>query len=238
VALTGLKTVSEQALQPLIKQVVPRGRVRAARRERVARRLKAALVRWLRGRGFGKAAVSVREDRPGDHTSFILFRVHVSEGPRSRVGSLDVTGVGPGDRLRALSQLTLRSGQFYRLKDVRRSRRAVADLFADRGHAWVKVRILRRLHPGGRRLDLTFHVIPGPVATVGAICVRGASATGALLVQRALLLDPGDRYHRSRIRSAVRRLRRTGAFAKVRWREQRSGPRKVTVIVEVSEKAD
>jgi outer membrane protein assembly factor BamA len=236
VAFTGLQTVSEKALAPVIERVVPRGRATAARREKVARRLRAALQRWLRGRGFGQARVTLREDRPGGHTSFVLFRVRVSEGPRSKVGALDVTGVGPGDRLRALQRLSLRSGQFYRQKDVRESRQAVADLFADRGHARVQVTLRRQVHAGGRRLDLTFHVRPGPVLTVGAIRVRGASSTGERLVRRALLIEAGDRYHRSRIRSGVRRLRRTGAFSRVRWRERPMGAKQIAVIIDVTER--
>ena len=152
-------------------------------------------------------------------------------GPGVRVGALDVTGLAPDDRLRALGRLVLRSGHALRAEELRRSREAVADLLGDRGHAFVRVDARRRSHPEGRLVDVTFHVTPGPVVRVGAVRVRGASRTGRLLARRALILRVGDRYHRSRLRAALRRLRRAGTFRRVRLQEKRLGPRRVALIV-------
>jgi len=236
VALRGLHQVPARDLQRMAKKIVPRGRLSATERARVARRLQLRLRDRLQDLGFLAARVSVRERRPGPNTSFVIFVATVTEGHRLRVGALDVTGVSPADRLRALHRLPLRSGQILGAGDLRQGRTAVATAFADRGHAFVRVQLKPRIHGGGHLVDLTFFVRPGPVARIAAIRIRGASPTGRLLIRRALILRPGDRYHRSRLQGAIERLRRTGAFEHIRWSEARVGRNRVALDVQVTER--
>ncbi len=236
VALRGLHQVSARVLQRVAKKVVPRGRLSAAQRARVARQVQRRLRERLQDLGFLAARVSVRERRPGPYTSFVILEAFVTEGHRLRVGALDVTGVSPADRLRALHRLPLRSGQILGAGDLRQGRTAVATVFADRGHAFVSVQLKPRIHADGRLVDLTFYVRPGPVARIAAIRIRGASPTGRLLIRRALVLGPGDRYHRSRLQGSIERLRKTGAFEHIRWSEARVGKDRVALDVQVTER--
>jgi outer membrane protein assembly factor BamA len=67
------------------------------------------------------------------------------------------------------------------------------------------------------------------------IVVRGATASGARLVRRALLLRRGSRYHRTTLVRALARLRRTGAFKSLRLTESALGKKRVKIVVTVVE---
>jgi len=212
VAFSGTRTVSLAALRVAVAPILPKGRLVAARRRVVARRVQGRLQRTLRELGYHRATVQVTEHQPGVHTSFVVLRARVREGSRFRIGALDVTGVGPALRLKTLSRVLLRSGQFFGAGDLRRSTASVATVLADRGHAFVRIKVRQTPHKSRPLVDVTFHVRAGPVVKVGRIVIQGASPTATRLVRRALLLRPGSRYHRTTLTNALARLRRTGAF--------------------------
>lgn len=235
VAFSGVHTAPLAALRRAVAPILPPGRLSRARRRLVAGRVRARLRRTLRGLGYLRAAVRVTEHQPGAHTSFVVLRARVQEGARFRIGALDVTGVGPAIRLKALSRVMLRSGQFFDAQELRRSTDSVATVLADRGHAFVRVTVLQTPHKSRPLADLTFHVRPGRVVKVGRIVIQGASATGARLVRRALLLRRGSRYHRTTLVQGLARLRRTGAFKSLRLSESAMGKKHVKIVVKVVE---
>jgi len=235
VAYDGVSTASVPALRRAVAPILPSGRLSPARRRAVAAQVQQRLGQTLRGLGYLRATVAVTEHQPGAHTSFVVLRARVREGARFRVGALDVTGVGPALRLKALSVVKLRSGQFFDVADLRHGTDAVARIFADRGHAFVRVTVRRTLQKSRPLADLTFGVRPGPVVKVGRVVVLGASVTGARLVRRALLLHRGSRYHRTTLVQALARLRRTGAFKALRLTESPLGKKRVKIVVTVVE---
>jgi len=235
VSYSGVRTAPLAALRQAVAPVLPSGRLSAAHRRRVARQVEVRLQRALRQMGYFRATVRVAEHQPGTHTSFVVLRAQVLEGKRFRIGALDITGVGPALRLTALSRVMLRSGQFFNARDLRRSVDSVATVLADRGHAFVRVKVTQTVHKGRPLLDLSFGVRPGPVVRVGRIVVLGASVTGVGLVRRALLLRKGARYHRTTLVRGLARLRRTGAFKSLRLTESALGKKRVKIIVQVVE---
>jgi len=237
VAYSGVHTAPLAALRKAVAPMLATrsGRLSVVRRRRLIARLQGRLRQTLRELGYFRAAVQVAEYRPGEHTSFVVLRAQVQEGPRFRIGALDVTGVGPAVRLKALSRVKLRSGQFFDDADLRRSSDAVATVLADGGHAFVRVTVRRTPHKARSLVDVSFHVRAGPVVNVGRIVIRGASVTAARLVRRALLLRPGSRYHRTTLVHALVRLRRTGAFKSLRLAESPLGKKRIQLVVTVVE---
>ncbi|MFH2006913.1 MAG: POTRA domain-containing protein [bacterium] len=235
VTFSGQRTIPPRTLQKAVSGLLPKGRVDASRRRRAASDVQRALARTLRGLGYLGATATVTEFRPGNHTSFVVFQAVLQEGSRYRIGALDVTGVSPTLRLRAMAQVRLRSGQFYDQQDLDRSRDTVGTVFADLGHAFVGIAIQLRAHPTSPLVDVTFHVTPGPTATIAALRVRGVTTTAAILIRRALLLRVGSHYHRTTLRKGLARLRRTGAFRALHLTETRRGPRKVELLVTARE---
>lgn len=235
VAYYGVRTAPLPALRRAVAPILPSGRLSPARRRAVGVKVQRRLGRVLRGLGYFRATVAVTEHQPGAHTSFVVLRARVREGARFRIGALDVTGVGPAIRLKALSRVKLRSGQFFDAQELRRSTDSVATVLADRGHAFVRVVVGRTPHKSRPLADLTFHVRPGPVVKVGRVVILGASVTGARLVRRALLLRRGSRYHRTTLVRALARLRRTGAFKSLKLTESPLGKKRIKIVVTVVE---
>ncbi len=231
VALRGLHTAPMSDLLRAVRPLLPAGPQAAARRRAVMARVKGRLMLALRELGYLAATVRIAERQPGEWASFVVLRALVREGHRFRVGALDVTGLSPVLRLRALAHVKLRSGQYLLGADLRRSAEGVATVVADLGHAFVKVKLIKTRHRSKPLLDVTFSVSPGPLVNVGRVEVRGASPTASLLVRRALLLHRGSRYHRTRLRQALARLRRTGAFKAITISEAPMGKGLVRLIV-------
>jgi outer membrane protein assembly factor BamA len=235
VSYSGVRTAPLAALRQAVAPAFVRGRLSPPRRRKVARRVAVRLRRALRQMGYLRATVRVTEHQPGAHTSFVVLRARVKEGKRFRIGALDVTGVGPAIRLKALSRVKLRSGQFFDTGDLDRSTDAVATVLADRGHAFVRVTVGQTPHKRQSLIDLTFGVRPGPVVWVDRIVILGASVTGARLVRRGLILRSGARYHRTTLLRGLARLRQTGAFKTLRLTESALGKKRVKIVVRVVE---
>jgi outer membrane protein assembly factor BamA len=203
-------------------------------RRRLSAELVQAVRRALRDQGYWRASASVALKRVG-----AAARARVSirlNGPRSRVGALDVEGVTRQLRFKLLKKVALRSGAVIRAKVVERDTTTLNRYFMDRGHAFAVTRVRTRIHANGRYVDVTFVPTPGPVFKVKAVNVMGASKTGASLVRRAVGPLNRRKYSHGRLLAAIGRLRRTGAFYKVNFKSRKVGPGWVTVVVRVREK--
>jgi outer membrane protein insertion porin family len=235
VAFIGLRTVAEEDLRALLPADLTEGRRPAVVRSRRVELARARVEEHLRDRGYLSARVTAREVRPGEEARFVVLELDVHEGYRYRVGALDVVGVGPEDRFEGLRRVVLRSGVLISAADLRRSREALGDLFGDRGHAFVTVTPRLVAHADAPVVDVSFRIHPGPLVTIAAVAVTGASRTGEQLVRRALLVRPGSAYHRTGLRHALERLRRSGAFRRVELTESAQGSRQVKLLVTVVE---
>jgi outer membrane protein assembly factor BamA len=203
-------------------------------RRRLSTELKQAVRKALRNQGYWRASVSVALKRIG-----AAARARVSirlNGPRCRVGALDVSGVTRHVRFRLLKKVASRSGSVIRAAVVERDTVTLTRYFLDRGHAFAVTRVRTRIHADGRYVDVTFVPSPGPVYKVKGVRVLGASKTGASLVRRAIGRLKRRKYSHGRLLAAIGRLRRTGAFHSVIFKSRKVGPGWVTVVVRVREK--
>jgi hypothetical protein len=137
-------------------------------------------------------------------------------GPRFVVGSLDVSGVSQKLRLTLLGKVTTRSGHGFSKVALRQDVETLERYFRARGYAYAIVTPGVRKNPRLQRVDVDFHVFKGPKVRVFELRIQGASASGRLLIRRAVSLKRGDFYKGDDLQRAMKRLRATGAFRSVK----------------------
>jgi outer membrane protein insertion porin family len=149
------------------------------------------------------------------------------------------SGISARLRLVLLGLLKVRSGDPFNGGRVAADSARLKAYFKDRGYPFAQVVVRRRSVPSQRRIDVTFQIRKGPRLRIGEIAVRGASATGRWLVERALgSVQVGQYYHHARLAAALQRLQRTGAFERVDFKvlPKSDGTKRVVIRFEVDER--
>jgi outer membrane protein assembly complex protein YaeT len=138
--------------------------------------------------------------------------IPVREGPRYRVGSVDVAGVTPGDEAGSAAAMGLSPGGEYRHALVRAGLESLRRRAGRRGHAtWSSlVTLSPRSAPEGAVVDVAVQVSEGPPWFVGRIGFRGARTTRDATLRRAVVLDEGALFDTAALEESVRRLESLG----------------------------
>ena len=166
--------------------------------------------------------------------------VRVSEGPRYRVGEIDVTMADEDwlvdkESLRDLVQLE--SGQVFDWLIMQQDAQRIGDVFRDRGYANATVTNDHKLHDDGHVVDLTFKVQKGEPVYFRRIEVRGNKSTRDKVVRRELKIDEGELYSASGLRHSKQRAMVLGFFEKVDVTPQPTEePDQIDVFVDVKER--
>ncbi|MBI5136421.1 MAG: BamA/TamA family outer membrane protein [Nitrospirae bacterium] len=185
-----------------------------------------------RGIGYPDADVShdVTYDGPSPQRATVTYRI--DEGRRWWFESARVEGaegLSPGIRAALDSAAARLAGQAFRRDRLRAERTRLGDLLGEYGHVDAEVSATIRTHPGwtGRvgpggvplmeeRVDVVFHVSPGPEVRVGRVSLAGRFRTRPEVIQRELAFHPGDLFTPSTVAETRRRLFRAAAFDLVR----------------------
>lgn len=165
----------------------------------------------------------------------VRARLVVTEGPRTTIGALPITGASQlgEDVLRPL--LRIRTGDPYVPAAVRAARAQLSLAYLNRGFRTAIVNSDTLLSSDQTRADVTFQVVEGPLALVDRVIIVGNTRTSTRTILREVQLAPGAPVSLEAIAESQRRLSALGLFRRVRV-EDREEPgvttRDVVVIVE------
>ncbi|HYH06863.1 MAG TPA: translocation/assembly module TamB domain-containing protein [Thermoanaerobaculia bacterium] len=93
-----------------------------------------------------------------------------------RIGAIEVAGVERGDRTRAQRELTVRAGEVLSLDDVDDSASAIEETLQQHGYLEAVVDPETNFDRARNVADVTFHVTPGPQATIASVILEGNTA--------------------------------------------------------------
>lgn len=180
------------------------------------------------------AAAELAPDRSG---FFITFTI--DEGPRYRIGSIDVTS-----SLRGLDAATVRGdirvsvGDWYDGDAVERADNELTDLLVGRGFSFANVepRVVR--NRDAATVDLTFEITEGPRAFIERIEITGNTRTQDRVIRREFRLAEGDPLVTQQVRRSRDRIRSLGFFSDVQvTTTPGSAPDRVILNTQVAERA-
>ena len=236
VSIIGNHAVPIEELRPLVK--LERGQVYVAS---LLDSAIAAMSDLYRRRGFAavkieSAANETTAVQPGE--GGIRPAIAITEGPRTTIGDITLSGnhLVPEADLRAIVRLG--PGAPFYAPTIVADRDALIFEYLNRGFAGANVEPIVTTSEDGTRADIRFDIREGVQRIVDHVLIVGNTRTKAQVIERELLVRPGEPLGLQDVTESQRRLSALGLFRRVRITElaHGSGARR-DVLVTVEEAA-
>ena len=171
------------------------------------------LRRYYLRQGYADVQITgaTAELAPDQSGFFVTFTIQ--EGPRYRVGTVDVTTAVRGvdaDRLRR--EISFSQGDWYDGDAVERVVETMSDTLGFGGTPFAEVRPRVTRNRDARTVDVTFEVVDGPRAFVERIDITGNTRTADRVIRREMRLAEGDPLNAALVRRSRQRIRDLGYF--------------------------
>lgn len=156
----------------------------------------------------GEPTVAQEED--GLHITF-----PVEEGPRYRLGTVDLRGDLINDKTEMLRSLKIRDEEFLNRQTMREDIVRLTDLYAEQGYAYAEISPRINKAPTGNRIDLAFDINQGPVVYVNRVEIQGNTRTRDNVIRRDIALGEGSKFDSKALRTSNQKLNRLDYFESV-----------------------
>ncbi len=179
---------------------------------------------WYAHRGYFDARFTgweIRRVRARDdkRAGVVDLLGHLEPGPLSLFRNVTVggdMGLGAKTVVNAARRRTpLNEGDPFTLAGVDGATAAIRTGLGDNGFAYAAVQADIVADPPAQAVDVAIDVDPGPIATFGAIEIRGLERVEDVDVLGVLDFEPGDTFSLTALRESQRRLFETGLFSVV-----------------------
>ncbi len=196
----------------------------------------ARIVSFYHNNGFLEARVGDPVITQEEEWLFITFIIE--EGPRFRVGTVDIKGELIADKGLLIDLLTIRNETFLSRKTLRDDIIKLTDYYSEQGYAFAEVRPDIEKSAGGGRVDVTLTITRGDMVYINRITVRGNSRTRDNVIRREIQVAEGGVFDATGLRRTSQRLQRLNFFEEINVTpEPTLDLSKMDVIVDVKEKS-
>jgi outer membrane protein insertion porin family len=184
--------------------------------ESYLRRDEEAITNLYQENGFRdvKVTSTVQDDYQGK-TGQLAVTVHIDEGPQWIVSKLEVDGVDQLNREKILSTLSSSSGQPFSDFNVAVDRDRILSEYFSQGFPNATFEWSSTPGPAPNRVDVRFVISEGQRRFVRQVLISGLVATRPSLVNKNILLNPGDPLSQPKMVETQRRLYDLGIFSEV-----------------------
>jgi outer membrane protein insertion porin family len=194
------------------------------------------LAAFYHNNGFIEAKVGEPKVEEKNDALYITFPVE--EGPRYRVGTVDIEGDLIEDKTKLISMLAIRKEKFLNRKILRDDTLKLTDLYAEHGYAFAEINPKVNKSKVGKRVDITLKVDKGSLVYFNRVEIRGNTRTRDNVIRRDLTVKEGGIFDSKAIRTSTRKLQRLDFFEDATVTPQPTMDEdKMNVIVEVKEKS-
>ncbi len=139
----------------------------------------------------------------------------IEEGPRYRVGTVDIQGDLIENKAKMLASLNIRKEPFLNRKVLRQDALKLTDLYAEHGYAFADIQPEVKRSKTSKRVDIVLHVDKGALVHFNRVEIRGNTRTRDNVIRRDLEIKEGGVFDSKAIRESTRKLRRLGFFEEV-----------------------
>ena len=196
----------------------------------------ARIVAFYHNNGYLEAKVGEPEITQEEEWLYIKFVIE--EGPRFKVGTVNIEGDLISDKDVFLDMLAIRNEEFLSRKVLRDDIMRITDYYAEQGYAFAEIRPKMDISETGSRVDITLTVDRGDLVYISRIAIRGNSRTRDNVIRRELEIAEGGVFNTKGIRDSTRNLQRLDFFEEVNITpEPALDPSKMNVSVDVKEKS-
>lgn len=175
-------------------------------------------VEYLRDRyleaGFLSVDVNKKVDLAENEGSAVA-RIEVTEGPQTRVGRITFEGNAALTDEQLLGALRLKPGVPYNERLVDEDRYHILSAYSDQGYLYARADVERK--PADGTIDVVYRISEDRPVAIGKVIIRGNELTKTGVIQRELLVKPGDTYDYEKILKSQQRIYRFGYFNLARF---------------------
>lgn len=177
---------------------------------------KELIRRYYLRRGYADVEVSNATAELAPDRSGFFVTYTINEGPRYRVGTVEVTTTLRGvDTDRVRRSIPISSGDWYDGDAVERAVDAITDSPALQEQPFVEVRPRINRDPATGVINLVFEVGEGPRTYVERIEISGNNRTQDRVIRREFRVAETDPLNAALLRRSRQRLRELGFFSQV-----------------------
>ena len=180
----------------------------------------------------GKPQLSMTRNKKAIYITIPLF-----EGPRYKVGTVDVAGDIITTREELLSKFKLKRGEPYRRSNQDLDVQILTDLYGDQAYAFANIYPMIDTHDETGVADITYRADKGYKIYIERIDITGNTLSRDKVIRRELRVQENAAYSRSGLDLSKRRLMQLGFFEDVNFSTPRgSRDDRVVLVVDVKEK--
>jgi outer membrane protein insertion porin family len=195
------------------------------------------IIQLYNDHGYVQARVEKSEIDVDREKARATVRIVVVEGPRFKVGGVDVTGNSllPQEEIR--KRIQLRSGDVFARSKLRDSVTGVVELYSAIGRASADVSPNTMQDIPNRLVNIVFEIVEGPETYVERINIAGNTRSEEKILRREIPMAEGDLFTSQKLARAKQRLTNLNYFDKVEAKTAPGSARdKVIVNIDVTEK--
>lgn len=196
----------------------------------------ARITAFYNNHGFLEAHVGapiITQDAEWLYVKFV-----VEEGPRFKVGTVDLQGDLIADKEVFLNMLTIRSEEYLSRKTLRDDILKITDYYSEQGYAFAEIRPDMNKSASGSRVDVMLKVSKGDLVYINRLGIRGNTRTRDNVIRRELLIAEGGLFDAKALRDSSQKLQRLDFFEEVNIEPDPAlDPSKMNVTVNVKEKS-
>jgi outer membrane protein insertion porin family len=178
----------------------------------------------------GEPLVEIKAD-------WIDITIKISEGPKFKVGKVDVAGDLLLPREKFLEKLKIQKEEFYNREILRKDIITLSDFYADEGYAFAD--IAPRIKEDVEQLvvDITFVVRKGNQVYFEEILITGNTKTRDKVIRRQLNVYEQELFSSTRLKSSIQNLHRLDFFKDIQVDTSKgSSDDKMKLKIDVEEK--
>ena len=196
------------------------------------------IINFYNNHGFLEAKIADPEIR--QEKEFLYVKFIIEEGPRFRVGTVDITGdlLEGKSKEELISLLTIPEEEYLSRQAIRDDILKLTDIYAEAGFAFADIKPIIKKDSTGNRMDVTFDINKNNLVYIDRITIRGNTRTRDNVIRRELRIAEGGVFDSKAIRESTQALQRLTYFEEVNIIPEPSlDPDRMNVIVEVKEKS-
>ncbi len=195
------------------------------------------IIQLYNDHGYVQARVEKSEIEVDREKARATIRIVVVEGPRFKVGGVDVTGNSllPQEEIR--KRIQLKSGDVFARSKLRDSVTGVVELYSAIGRASADVSPNTMQDIPNRLVNIVFEIVEGPETYVERINIAGNTRSEEKILRREIPMAEGDLFTSQKLARAKQRLTNLNYFDKVEAKTAPGSAKdKVIVNIDVTEK--
>ncbi len=196
----------------------------------------ARIIAFYHNNGFLEARVG--EPIVSQEGKWLYVTFVIEEGPRFKVGTVDLTGDLITDERTLLELLSIRDEEFLSRKTLRDDIIKITDYYSEFGYAFAEVRPDINKSAGGGRVDITLNIYRGDLVYINRVIIKGNSRTRDNVIRRDIQVTEGGVFNTKELRATSQKLQRLDFFEEINVNpEPTLEPDKMNIVVDVTEKS-